>query len=150
MPEGRFYVKSTPATRGEVESPTTDPTAAGVDGEFYLSGAQPIEQASVSAGQPVTREERQAAKKEQTAADKAAAAAGTAPDVADPAAETTQEEPVEAASQQAGDPPVETTNHPAKNASRGEWADYAKSQGMSEEDLKGLSRNDIRDRYTLL
>ena len=36
---------------------------------------------------------------------------------------------------------------PAGNASLEDWQDYARSQGASDEDLDGVSRNDLRDAY---
>lgn len=142
---GRFYVKSTPATRGE-ESPhegASSPAVTGVEGSFYRTALEdPVAQASAQAGDPPDKAEIQAARREDKAADKSGDHV-----VTDPAAEAGQVEPVEAASEQAGDPPVETTNPPARNASRGAWASYARRQGMSKDELDGLSRNAIRDRY---
>jgi len=37
---------------------------------------------------------------------------------------------------------------PKGNASLDEWAAYAKSQGMTDEELDGLSRDQLRERYT--
>jgi len=37
---------------------------------------------------------------------------------------------------------------PAGNASLEAWQSYAKSQGTSEEDLDGLSRDDIRSLFS--
>jgi hypothetical protein len=142
---GRLYVKSTPATRGEVpvEEAGASSEAGGVEGAFYRQPADPVEQASAQAGDPPDKGEIQSARR----ADKAADKSGDH-QVTDPAAETVQDEPVEAASEQAGDPPVETTNPPAGNATRAEWVDYAvNQQGATEEELDGLGRNEIRDRY---
>lgn len=141
--DGRFYVPSTPATRGE-ESDDSSPAETGVSGSFYRTAAEsPIEQASAQAGDPPAKEEIQTARREDKAADKSGDH-----EVTDPAAETVQPEPVEAASEQAGDPPVETTDPPAGSASREEWVDYAVTQqGASEDELEGLGRNAIRDRY---
>jgi hypothetical protein len=36
---------------------------------------------------------------------------------------------------------------PAGNAATEEWQDYARSQGASDEDLEGLSRDDLRKLY---
>jgi len=36
---------------------------------------------------------------------------------------------------------------PAGNAGLDEWTAYARSQGATDEDLDGLSRNDVRDLY---
>lgn len=37
---------------------------------------------------------------------------------------------------------------PKGNASLATWQDYARSQGATEEDLDGLTRDELRDRYT--
>lgn len=155
MPDGRIMVPSTPATRGEVEPVDAKQVFAGPDGRFYLPSedkksekdrvTDPVEQAAAFAGQPPTKEEMRSAKKEQVAAEKAAASTPT-----DPAAETSTENPVEDASETAGDPPVESTDPPGKNASREAWVKYAQGRGMTDEELEPLTRNDIRDRYTLL
>lgn len=142
---GRFYVKSTPATRGE-ESPhegASSPAVTGVEGSFYRTALEdPVGQASAQAGDPPDKAEIQAARREDKAADRTGDHV-----VTDPAAEAGQDDPVEAASEQAGDPPVETTNPPARSASREEWVDYAKRQGASDDELDGVGRNAIRDRY---
>ena len=48
-----------------------------------------------------------------------------------------------------GEPAVETDPSPAPagNASRDAWAAYALTQGATDAELDGLSRNDIRDAY---
>lgn len=150
---GRLMVPSTPATRGEVELADAQEVIAGPDGRFYVPSGDakaeksritdPVEQAALFAGQPPTKEEIKDAKKEQVAAEKAAEP--VTPE--DPAAETVVDSPVEAASITAGDPPVETTDPPGRSASREEWADYARSRGMTDDELAELGRNDIRDRY---
>lgn len=41
-----------------------------------------------------------------------------------------------------------TAHLPAGNAAREEWVAYAISQGMTEEEVTGYGRNDLRDLYT--
>jgi hypothetical protein len=49
----------------------------------------------------------------------------------------------------ADEPPhEEKPDAPSGNASLEAWQDYAKSQGASDDDLEGLSRNDLRDKYS--
>lgn len=43
--------------------------------------------------------------------------------------------------------PVSQVEKPAGNAGLDEWTAYAHSQGATDEDLEGLSRNDVRDLY---
>ena len=38
-------------------------------------------------------------------------------------------------------------DRPAGNASLADWVEYAESQGKTEEDLHGFSRDDIRDLF---
>lgn len=124
-PEGRFYLPPTPV-------PEDDAPAEDVD--FEANG--PIEQASALAGDPPSTD-------------------GDDTEVpADPAAETLQEDPNEAASLLAGDPPEESvqSEQPAGNASRDEWAEYARTQGATDADLvdsdgKELGRDALRDKY---
>lgn len=115
---GRIYRESTPATRGELE-PATPATP----------GVAPVAQASAQAGDPPSKEVVRAAKKADAAA---------------PLVE--QPDSIEEASKAAGDPPVESTNPPARNASREEWVAYARQHGEKGK-LDGLTRNAIRDRY---
>lgn len=42
---------------------------------------------------------------------------------------------------------VSGVDKPAGNAGLDEWTAYARSQGVSDDDLEGLSRNDVRDLY---
>lgn len=42
--------------------------------------------------------------------------------------------------------PIETTSKPKAAASKGEWTKYALDNGVSEADLDGLTRDEIRDR----
>lgn len=126
-PEGRFYLPPT-------EAPEDDAPAEGVD--FEAEG--PVEQASVLAGDPPSTD----GDEEETEVE------------SDPAAETLQEDPNEAASLLAGDPPEESvqSEQPAGNASRDEWAEYARTQGASDADLvdedgKDLGRDTLREKY---
>lgn len=43
--------------------------------------------------------------------------------------------------------PVSEVDKPAGNAGLEEWTAYARSKGATDDDLKGLSRNDVRDLY---
>lgn len=43
--------------------------------------------------------------------------------------------------------PVSHVEKPAGNAGLDEWTAYAHSQGATDDDLEGLSRNDVRDLY---
>jgi hypothetical protein len=43
--------------------------------------------------------------------------------------------------------PVAQLEKPAGNAGLDEWTVYARSQGATDDDLEGLSRNDVRDLY---
>jgi hypothetical protein len=162
----RLMVPSTPATRGEVDLADTQEAFAGPDGRFYVPSGDAkaekqrptnaMDQAALVAAPPPTKEEVREAKKEQVAAEKAAASPATEPETpADPAAETTVESPVEAASATAANPPPETANQPGSNASRGAWAEYAKTRGATDEDLldsdgNPLGRNALRDKYALI
>lgn len=40
-----------------------------------------------------------------------------------------------------------SSDKPAGNASLEAWSEYAKSQGATDDDLDGLSRDDLRDQY---
>lgn len=136
-------VPSTPETRGEVEPKTgsTSPGPGEQTGRFYR-GDDPlsaVEQAALAAAPGPSKQEIRDAKKAQTAA---AAAASTGAGVTE-----VPNDVVEAAAENAGEPPLAM---PSGNASRGEWADYARSRGATEEELEGQSRNDLRDRYQLL
>ena len=42
---------------------------------------------------------------------------------------------------------VSGVDKPAGNAGLDEWTVYARSQGATDDDLEGLSRNDVRDLY---
>lgn len=46
------------------------------------------------------------------------------------------------------DPPA-VGESPKGNASHDEWEAYARTQGATDEDLDGLGRDAIRDKYTL-
>ena len=46
------------------------------------------------------------------------------------------------------DAPAAGGEKPKGNASQAAWADYAVSQGMSREEADGLSRDELRDRFT--
>lgn len=87
-PEGRFY-------RPSSEAPKGDKPAEDVDVLGEADTEEPIEAASVLAGDPPTKAEMKAAKK--------ADSDDAEPD--DLAAETVQEDPIAAASEMAGDPP---------------------------------------------
>lgn len=149
--EGRFYLPpsetpdekpaDTSAFEGRIYLPSTDAKP----GESI--GEQPVEQASLLAGDPPTKDEVKAAKAEQKAAD--AGDTTTAGVVGDPAAQTTQPDPVAAASALAGDPPL---GEPKGNATRDEWEQYARSKGATDADLVGadgkpLGRDELRDKY---
>jgi len=43
--------------------------------------------------------------------------------------------------------PISQVEKPAGNAGLDEWTAYARSQGATDDDLEGLSRNDVRDLY---
>lgn len=43
--------------------------------------------------------------------------------------------------------PADLVEQPAGNASLDDWRAYALTQGATEDDLEGLSRNDLRDKY---
>jgi hypothetical protein len=119
------------------------------EGRFYLPPSEAPEDTSTDpvdeVSEPMTLEDLEAA----------AAAAGfvlvKAEDVADPAAETVQPDPIEAAAKLAQDPPTEMVAEPKGNASREEWATYARSKGAPEselaEDGSGLSRDELREKY---
>lgn len=150
---GRVYVASTPATRGEEPDSSSPVGVVGPEGRFYRESedakaekarvSNPTDQAALLGTPGPTKDEMKAAKKEQKAAD----ASSEPPVVVDAAAETPVEEPIELASEVAGDPPIEA---PGANASRADWERYARSQGATDEDLEGLKRNDIRDKYAPL
>lgn len=42
---------------------------------------------------------------------------------------------------------ADTSEAPAGNASLEVWQEYAKSQGASDDDLDGMSRNELREQY---
>jgi hypothetical protein len=68
-------------------------------------------------------------------------------DVDDPQAQSAKEL---AATEDAMDGPIETAvggDVPAGNASAEVWRDYALTQGASEQDVDGLGRNELRERY---
>lgn len=124
-PEGRFYV----------------PSADDKDGESLAEN--PVQQAAVMAGEPPSKDDVKAAKAEAKAVE-----AGTS-EPADPAAETVQPDPIAAAGELAQDGPVP---EPKGNASRDDWADYARSKGATDADLvdaegNPLRREEIRDKY---
>lgn len=45
------------------------------------------------------------------------------------------------------DPEEKPDEEPGGNASREEWAAYARTRGATDDDLKDLKRDDIRDKY---
>lgn len=47
------------------------------------------------------------------------------------------------------EPEDEDPAKPGGNASLEEWQAYARSQGASDADLEGVSRNELRDRYVV-
>ena len=51
-------------------------------------------------------------------------------------------------SQSAGGDAAPAATHPAGNASREMWAEYALAQGATDDDIAEFTRDDLRDRYT--
>jgi hypothetical protein len=149
MPDGRIMIPSTPATRGEAEAVDAREVFAGPDGRFYLRSedakaekaraSDPIEQAGLMAGQPPSKQEVREAKAADKAADKA-----SEPVVDDPAVETVNPDPIAVAAADAGDPPIP---EPKGSASKADWERYARSTGATDDDVDGLSRDELRAKY---
>lgn len=45
------------------------------------------------------------------------------------------------------EPAPDEDDRPAGNASTEDWQEYARTQGATDADLEGLSRNELRDKY---
>lgn len=136
------YAKTVGGTDSELRSMTRDSIA-----EKYGQPVEETEPAADPAAETVQPEPVEAAKDLSVATGALEPPEDAAPPSGDPAAETVQPEPVEAAEEVAG---PAGANQPTGNASRGEWARFAKSQGATDEDLEGLGRNEIRAKYQVI